>query len=102
MNSAFVRVRPGYRRFVDSIFEALPPTRRNPDPRRTIHSLTVGFGVVDALSCAPAVGDIWLHITDDQCVAHGSVWRSDIKLSVPCGGTPATLDYSESEICAAT
>ena len=41
VNSAFVRaVRPGYRRFVDSIFEALPPTRRNPGPRQPIRSLS--------------------------------------------------------------
>ena len=41
VNSAFVRaVRPGYPRFVDSIFEALPPTRRNPGPRQPIRSLS--------------------------------------------------------------
>ena len=61
-----------------------------------------GSGVADGLSCASPVGDIWVRLTDGQCVAHCSVERSDVKLSVLCSRTPATLCSSESEICAAT
>ena len=62
----------------------------------------VGFGAADGPSCARVLGDIWLHFPDGQWVAHCSVWGSDVKLSALCSRTPATLRYSDSEICAAT
>ena len=64
--------------------------------------LSTGSGVANGLSCALPVGDIWVQLADGQCVAHCSVGRSDVKLSVLCSRTPATLCTSESEICAAT
>ena len=102
MNSASAGVRPGNQRFIDSIFEVLPPTRRNPDPRKTIRPLSGVWSSRRFVMWDPVLGDIWLHFLDGQCVAHCSVWGSDIKLPVLCGRTPATLHDSESEICAAT
>lgn len=61
-----------------------------------------GFGAVDSLSCVFPLGNIWAQFTDGQRIAHCSVGRSDVKLSVLRGRTPATLSPSESEICAAT
>ena len=61
-----------------------------------------GFGVADSVSCVPSLVDIWVHFSDGQCATHCSVGQPDIKLSLLCGGTPAALCPSDSEICAAT